>query len=63
MKKTFSHCDWCKKLAFVEKLTYMDGYVNSCCDSCKQTALLDIKRYNHEETVTPQKEMFKRLHV
>ncbi|ANO32767.1 hypothetical protein AB4343_03870 [Vibrio breoganii] len=56
MQKTFSHCDWCKKLAFVEKLTYMDGFVNSSCGSCKQTALIDVKRYNHEERVTPQKE-------
>ncbi|CAM2867150.1 hypothetical protein [Vibrio rarus] len=56
MQTTFAHCDWCKKLAYVEKLQYMDGYINSCCSICKQTALIDIKRYNHEESITPQKD-------
>lgn len=56
MQKVFSKCDWCKKMSFVEKLTYLDGYSNYCCEKCKKTAEIDIKRYDQEEIIRPQKE-------
>jgi hypothetical protein len=55
MQKVFSSCDWCKKVSFVEKLTYLDGYTNYTCEQCKKTAVIDIKRYNDEELIRPQK--------
>lgn len=54
MQKKFASCDWCKKVAFVEPLTYIDGYTNYCCDTCKQTALIDVNRYNQEELAASQ---------
>ncbi|WP_261817266.1 hypothetical protein [Vibrio gallicus] len=54
MQKKFATCDWCKKATFVQPLTYLDGYTNYCCDSCKQIALFDVKCFNNEE-LTMQK--------
>ncbi|WP_261835445.1 hypothetical protein [Vibrio ishigakensis] len=54
MQKKFAACDWCKKVAFVEPLTYLDGYTNYTCDTCKQTALIDVNRYNQEELIANQ---------
>ncbi len=42
-------CDWCKKHAKVEKLTYIDGNTNNTCKACYETAKMDVRLYNLEQ--------------
>jgi hypothetical protein len=46
MFTTYGVCDWCKKHAQVQQLTYVDQKTNCACEECYENAKMDVRLYN-----------------